>query len=75
MIGRKSAQVVDIGALGPSRIETPWQLAVTLSASGKSAPTHTREVMMMLMIPLGCRITLTKNPSGEWSLTITLGLM
>jgi hypothetical protein len=28
----------------------------------------------VLMIPL-LRITITKNPSGEWSVTITLGLM
>jgi len=26
------------------------------------------------MFPL-LRITVTKNPSGEWSMTITLGLM
>jgi len=28
----------------------------------------------VLMIPL-LRVTVTRNPSGEWSVTITLGLM
>ena len=31
-------------------------------------------VSYVLMMPL-LRITVTKNPSGEWSVTITLGLM